>query len=140
MGIRLIVSSHIPRNIKRALPGTSFRADFKDKYRKGGKPVKEIQSINLRSPKTDKPMLDNRDMCGFVCVICAALITYLVFTSCKVVYYSRWQFHGSIISFIFLISVALFWTTQKIVGFRYGRTKRKAHDNKVKDLNKNSIK
>lgn len=136
----MIVSSHIPQNMKRALPGISFRADFKDKYRKGGKPVKEIQSINLRSPKVDKPMLDNRDMCGFMCIICAALITYLIFTSYKVVYHSRWQFYGSIISFIFLLSIALFWTTQKIVCFCYGRVKRKAHDNKVKDLNKNSIK
>ncbi|MCI8955598.1 MAG: hypothetical protein HFG29_01260 [Eubacterium sp.] len=90
--------------------------------------MKEIQSINLRSPKVDKPMLDNRDMCGFMCIICAALITYLVFTSCKVVYYSRWQFCGSIISFIFLVSIALFWTTQKIVCFCNKRTKRKAHD------------
>ena len=92
--------------------------------------MKEIQSINLRSPKVDKPFLDNRDMCGFMCIICAVLITY----------YSRWQLGGTIVSFIFLVSVVLFWTTQKIVRFCNRRAKRKAHDNKVKDLNKNSIK
>ncbi len=102
--------------------------------------MKEIQSINLRSPKVDKPFLDNRDMCGFMCIICAVLITYLFFTNGFVIYYSRWQLGGTIVSFIFLLSVTLFWTTQKIVCFCNRRAKRKAHDNKVKDLNKNSIK
>lgn len=107
------------------------------------KPVKEIQSINLRSPKVeveDEPMLDDRDMCGFMCIVCAALITYLFFTNGFVIYHSRWQLGGTIVSFIFLESVVLFWTTQKIVRFCNRRAKRKAHDNKVKDLNKNSIK
>ena len=102
--------------------------------------MKELQSINLRSPKVevDKPFLNNRDMCGFMCIICAALITSLMFT--QVVYYSKWQFYGTIVSFIFFIFLALFWTTQKIVRFCNRRAKRKAQDNKVKDLNKNTIK
>lgn len=70
----------------------------------------------------------------------AALITYLFFSNGFVIYYSRWQLGGTIVSFIFFISLALFWTTQKIVRFCNRRAKRKAHDNKVKDLNKNSIK
>lgn len=98
--------------------------------------MKEIQSINLKNPKADrlevrepaKPMLDYRDMCGFMCIICAALITYLMFTGWNVVYYSRWQFYGSIISFVFLISIALFWTTQTIIRFCNIRAKRKATD------------
>ncbi len=105
--------------------------------------MKQLKSINLRSPKLeveDKPFLDNRDMCGFMCIICAVLITYLFFTNGFVIYYSRWQLGGTIVSFIFLLSVVLFWTTQKIVCFCNRRAKRKAHDNKVKDLNKNSIK
>ena len=102
--------------------------------------MKQIQSINLRSPKVDKPMLDNRDMCGFMYIICAALITYLMVISGQIVYYSKFQLCGIVVSLIFLISIALFWTTQKIVCFCNRWAKRKAHDNKVKDLNKNSIK
>lgn len=92
--------------------------------------MKEIQSINLRSPKVDKPFLDNRDMCGVMCIICAALITYLFFTNGFVIYYSRWQLYGTIVSFVFLIFIVLFWTTQKIVCFCNRRAKRKA-DTKV---------
>lgn len=92
--------------------------------------MKEIKSINLRSPKVevDKPFLDNRDMCGFMCVICAALITYLFFTNGLVIYHSRWQLAGTIVSLIFLIFMVLFWTTQKIVRFCNRRAKRKATD------------
>ncbi len=99
----------------------------------------EIKSINLKTPKADKPFFDNRDMCGFMCVICAALITYLFFTNGFVIYYSKWQLGGTIVSFIFLVSVVLFWSTQKIVRFCSKRAKRKA-DTKVDQSNKNSIK
>lgn len=90
--------------------------------------MKELQSINLRSPKVNEPFLDNRDMCGFMCIICAALITYLIFSNGQVPHYSKIQLGGAIVCLIFIISVALFWTTQKIVRFCYKRAKRKATD------------
>lgn len=92
--------------------------------------MKELQSINLRSPRVDKPMLDYRDMCGIMCIICAVLITYLLFTNGFIIYYSRIQLAGIIVSVIFAIFIVLFWTTQKIVRFCYKRAKRKAQDTK----------
>lgn len=98
--------------------------------------MKQIESMNIRTQKSDmlevrepeKPMLDNRDMCGFMCIICAALITYLIFSNGQVPHYSKIQLGGAIVCLIFIISVALFWTTQKIVRFCYKRAKRKATD------------
>ena len=98
--------------------------------------MKEIESMDIRSQKSDrlevrepaKPMLDNRDMCGLMCIICAALITYLMFAAGLVVCHTKLQLVGTVVSFIFVIAVALFWITQKIVQFCHVRTKRKAQD------------
>ncbi len=104
--------------------------------------MKEPESTNIRSPKRlevkerEKPFLDNRDMCGLMCIVCAALITYQLITSGQVVYGSRLQLYGAIISLMFLISVSLFCATQKIVRICYFRAKRKATD-KVGDQSKN---
>lgn len=96
--------------------------------------MKEPEVTNIRSRaherlevrETEQPMLDNRDMCGAMCVVCAALITYLMCEKGKIVYVGGIQFYGSIISSILLITLILFWITQKIVMFCFKRAKRKA--------------
>lgn len=98
--------------------------------------AKELEAENLRSPKSDrledrepdKPMLDNRDMCGIMCIICSVLITYFLFINGFIIYYTRIQLAGIIASVIFTIFIVLFWTTQKIVRICYKRAKRKATD------------
>lgn len=87
--------------------------------------MKQIESVNLRSKKADKPMLDYRDMCLLLCIICAALITYILSTH-------EWfaddsiGLAGSVVCFVLAISVSLYWLTQKIVCICYQRAKRKA--------------
>ena len=100
----------------------------------------EIKSINLKTPKADKPFFDNRDMCGFMCVICAALITYLLFDKGILICNGLTSYMLVVWSVMLVIAHSLFGITQRLVRFCYFRAKRKAHDNKVKDLNKNSIK
>lgn len=89
----------------------------------------EPEVMNIRSQKTEpeKPMLDNRDMCAFMCIICAALITYIL--SEKIPYNDSVQFYGTIVCIIASMSLALFWLTQKIVRHCHIRAKRKARDN-----------
>ena len=94
--------------------------------------IKEVKNEpevqNIRSPKKDpeKPLLDTRDMLAVMCIICAALITY-VMTGCGfIVYFGRMQYYGSIVCSIVMIAAALFWTTQKIVRICHIRAKRKA--------------
>lgn len=100
--------------------------------RKGGK-MKEPEVTNIRSRlevgEPNKPLLDNRDMCGFMCIICAALITYIMSDN-GLLSESLIGMIGSIICFIAMISFCLFWATQKIVQFCYRNAKRKA-DTKV---------
>ena len=94
--------------------------------------AKELEVTNIRSSKSnrlevrepEKPMLDNRDMCGGLCIVCAALIAYIL--SEHIPYADEFQFNGTIVCIIAVISVILFWITQKIVWFCYKRAKRKA--------------
>lgn len=98
--------------------------------------MEEIEATNMRSLKSDrlevratnKPLFDNRDMCGIMCIICAALITYLLFSNGQIVYYGKLQLAGTIVSVIFAIFMALFWLTQQIVKFCSRKAQRKATD------------
>ncbi len=98
--------------------------------------MKEPEVTNLRSPESirepDKPFLDNRDMVVILCIICAVLITYLMFNAGWIPFYGIIQFGGTFILLILAVFVILFWTTQKIVKTCYIRAKRKATD-KVSD-------
>lgn len=86
----------------------------------------EVQ--NIRSPKKEpeKPMFDDRDMLAVMCIICAALITYVMNGCGFIVYCGRVQYYGAIVCSIGIIAAALFWTTQKIVRICHIRAKRKA--------------
>ena len=94
--------------------------------------MKEPEVTNLRSSKNirkqDKPYLDNRDMVVILCIICAVLITYLMFNAGWIPFYGIIQFGGTFILLILAIFTILFWVTQKIVRYCYIRTKRKATD------------
>lgn len=95
--------------------------------------MKEPEVTNIRSRleigELNKPLLDNRDMCGFMCVICAALITYIMSDN-GLLSESLIGMIGSVICFIAMISFCLFFVTQKIVRLCVIRAKRKA-DTKV---------
>lgn len=42
--------------------------------------MKQLESINLRSPKVERePLLDYKDLLLWMCTLCASLITYLLF-------------------------------------------------------------
>lgn len=96
--------------------------------------AKELEVTNMRSSKHDrleviepeKPMFDNRDMCGCLCIICGALITYLLFMHGKISYENEIELAFTIIAYMALISLIMFWITQKIVRACYKRAKRKA--------------
>lgn len=90
--------------------------------------MKEPEVTNIRSPRPDKPFLDNRDMVVILCIICAALITYLMFSAGWIPYYGIIQFGGTFILLILAVFMILFWTTQKIVRICHIRAKRKATD------------
>lgn len=86
----------------------------------------EVQ--NIRSCESDKPFLDNRDMCAFMCIICAALITYLLFD--KEIFRCNGLIPHAlvIVSLIYVIAAVLFWIAQKIVKTCQIKAKRKATD------------
>ena len=97
--------------------------------------MKELQVTNIRNTdrlditEPDKQLFNNRDMCGFLCIICSALITYILAAN-GWISESLVGMASSIICFIAVISFCLFWITQKIVQFCYRKAKRKA-DTKV---------
>lgn len=95
----------------------------------------EPEASNIRSTKTnrlevrepEKPLFDNRDMVAFLCIVCAALITNVLSG------YDWFADDGirlviSIMFFILVISLGLFFITQKIVRACHVRAKRKATD------------
>lgn len=86
-----------------------------------------------------KPVVDNRDMCGALSIICSALITNLMCRDGMIAYINLFQFIMTIAAFIFFISIALFWITQKIVCIANKKAKRKATD-KVSSKSNNTIK
>ena len=103
--------------------------------------MKELQSINLRSPKVDKPFLDHMDMYVCICIVCAAFITDLLYRQGWIKFFGEFIRDAcSVVIVIAMLTYVLFTVTNWIVGYCYYRAKRKAQDNKVKDLNKNSIK
>lgn len=75
--------------------------------------------------KPEKPMFDNRDMCGFMCIICAALITYILHSVHFFVCENNAQVVIITVASVFYISLTLIWITQKIVYICYIRAKRK---------------
>ena len=92
--------------------------------------MKEIQSINLRSRKTaDKPMLDYKDMTLWMCTVCAALITHLLYRQDLIIPFGG-LIHDAItvVISIAVITFVLFTTTNWIVKYCYRRAKRKATD------------
>ena len=100
--------------------------------------MKEPEVNNIRGPKpdrleireSDKPFVDNRDMCGVLCIICSALITYLLCDKSVIIWSNKAQLATVVTALIFFIAFMLFWLTQKIVRTCHIRAKRKA-DNKV---------
>lgn len=86
-----------------------------------------LEVAAVKEPK--KPMLDNKDMVAFLCIICAALMTYIFFDKSKVIIGSRIQLAFLVVVQIGYIALFLYWTTQKIVRTCYFRAKRKAQDN-----------
>lgn len=91
--------------------------------------MKEIQSINLRSPKVEKPMLDYKDMCLWMSTVCAALITYLFYENGLIIPFNELiRDAGTVVISIAVITLVLFTITNWIVKFCYYRTKRKATD------------
>lgn len=95
----------------------------------------EPEAENITSTKHDElkvgemhePLLDNKDMCALMCIICASLITYLLFDKGVV------AVRGGLITYVLVILLLvnviadlLIWVTQKIVRACYVRAKRKA--------------
>ena len=80
--------------------------------------------------KKEKPLFDNRDMCMAMCIICASLITYIMFSSGFIIA-SGIQLIIAIIAYIFAISYVLFKITQKIVRACYFQAKRREENAKA---------
>lgn len=96
---------------------------------------KEIQSINLRS-RTDilkvrgpaKPFLNNRDMCLWMCTICASLIVYLLYQNEVIILFNELVRDAfTVVISIALMTSGLFALTQAIVKFCYRKAKKKSH-------------
>ena len=93
--------------------------------------MKQLESINLRSPKkSEEPLLDNRDMCALMCIVCSALITYLMYANGKIICDNAIQLIITVVALVHFIWLGLFILTQKIVKICHIKAKRKA-DNKV---------
>ena len=95
---------------------------------------KEPEVQNIRSPKPkqveNKPFMDNRDFVLILCIICSALITYLLCDKNVISYDDNAQLAAVVATLTFFMALSMFWVTQKIVRNCYIRAKRKA-DNKV---------
>lgn len=96
--------------------------------------MKEPEVTNIKSRlevgEPDKPLFDNRDMCMVLSIICAAMITYLLFDK-GILACNRLIPHALVVlSIMYVIAELMFWITQKVVRFCYIKAKRKA-DNKV---------
>lgn len=85
-----------------------------------------------------KPVIDNRDMCGVLSLICAVLITNIICRDGMIVYVNMVQFSFTIMAFIFFIWIAIFWTTQKILYIANRKNKKRKATDKVSDNSNNS--
>lgn len=83
--------------------------------------MKEIQSINLRNPRKQeivgKPFFNNKDMVLILSAVCGGLLTHLLFTSSKTIWYSKVQFTLAVILVFLAVFLIVYWITQEIVKF-----------------------
>lgn len=104
-------------------------------YNCGGIAVERLDEpevTNMRSPKQDssrvrdKPMFDNRDMCALMCIVCSALITYLMYANGKIICDNTIQLIITVVALVHFIWLGLFLSTQKIIRLCY-QGKKKSH-------------
>lgn len=98
--------------------------------------MKQIESINLNNQKSDrlevrepaKPMLDNRDMCLWMCTICASMIVYLLYQNEFIILFNELVRDAfTVVINIALMTSGLFKLTQAIVKFCHHKAKKKSH-------------